>query len=282
MKRYVFILTIVLMSGTICTAQVYYLSLNKDVRNETGMDAHGLKIVVSGQPEVLQNFDGVTNENHFGRFTTEVIDGTTVLWWSEPLDPNGQARPIPDGEWVHIGYRLNLPAEILEAYWTDENGDRIGDIGQPSQEVTRLPDGSFDLTITNDLRNGISVSFEVTGYASVGHEIPLAQLNASNPLFNNLTPLGGAGGNTQLSSGLSESLTIPGDPDKPYTIYVKEGKNGNNEVTFRDYGYYGPSELDPQVPRVPTVSEWGLIIMGLLLLVAGTVMIVRRKQRITA
>jgi len=35
-------------------------------------------------------------------------------------------------------------------------------------------------------------------------------------------------------------------------------------------------------PDIPAASHWGLVVMALILLAAGTVMIVRRKQRITA
>jgi len=289
MKRFMSILTIMLVFGAICMAQVRYLSINKDVLNATGSDAHGLKIVLKGQPTVLQHFDGVQDENHFNSFVTEVANDTTILWWSEPLGANGEVRPIPDGEWVHIGYRLNLPAEILEAYWTDESGARIGDvIGQPTQEVIFDPsDPNLKLKITNNLQNGISVSFEVVGYAVVEQEIPLDELNAANPLFNDLTPFAGASGNTQLTSGLSESFDIPRttDQNKPetYAIYLKHGKNGGNgnTVVFRDFGQYGPVPPTDGIRPVPTLSEWSLIVMALLLVSAGAIVIWRR-QRIAA
>lgn len=287
MKRFVYsILAIVLIYGTICMAQVRYLSINKDVLNATGSDAHGLKIVLKGQYTVMQRFDGFPNANHFGDFKedVDVENDETILWWHDPRGENDEPRPIPDGEWVHIGYRLNLPAEILEAYWTDENGDCIGYniIQQPTQEVIFDPyNPNLELKITNNLQNGMSVSFEMVGYAVVEQEIPLAELNALNPLFNDLTPFASASGNTQLTSGLSKSFDIPRntDPKKPetYAIYLKNVRNGNNgnELVFRDFGQYGPV---PPINGFPTVSEWGLIIMAVLLVSAGTIAIWRRRR----
>jgi hypothetical protein len=293
MKRIIFsTVAMVLIFSTICMAQVMYLSLNKDVQNKTGSDAHGIKIVLKGQFTVIEHFDGLENANHFGEFTVEVDveNDETILWWHDPKGENDEPRPIPDDEWVHIGYRLNLPAEILETYWTDENGDLIGYIMQPPQEVIFEPDSpNLELRITNNLRNGMPISFDLVGYAVVEQEIPLADLNADNPLFSNLTSFAGASGNIQLNSGSSESFDIPRntDLDKPetYAIYLKHGINGDNTVVFKDFGHFGP--VPPYVPPVkptdiPTVSQWGLIIMAVLLVTVGAVVIVRRSGQLTA
>jgi hypothetical protein len=267
-------------------SQVLYLSLNKDVLNETGIDAHGLKIVIKGQLTVMEHFDGLPSANHFGEFTVDadVEKDETILWWHDPRGENDEPKPIPDGDTVHIGFRLNLPAKILETYWTDENGDLIGYIIQPSQEVIFDPYSlNLELKVTNDQRNGMSVSYEMIGYAIVEQEIPLAELNAENPLFNNLTPFAGASGNTQLTSGSSDSFDIPRntDLDKPetYVIYLKHGLgNGGNTVVFKDFGQFGPVPAYEPPSPVPTVSEWGLIILAVLMLMVGAMVIHRRRQ----
>jgi len=290
MKRCVFILTIVLMSGAICMAQVLYLSINKDVHNGSEQEAHGLKIVLEGQRTVLQRFDGVKDENHFGDCNETVENDETILWWHDPLrGENNEPRPIPHCEWVHIGYRLDLPAKILEVYWTDENGNRIGDvIGQPTQEVIFDPDSpNLELEITNNLKNEMTVSVELVGYAIVEKDIPLEELNAGNSLFNsnNLTPFAGANGNIQLTSGSPERFDIPRVPNKPdtYAIYLKRGKNGGdgNTVVYRDFGQFGPIPEWEPIPGTgfPTVSLWGLIVMALLLAMAGAI-VIRRRQRV--
>lgn len=291
MKKFISILTVELMFTAICVAQVRYLSINKDVHNATGQEAHGLKIVLKGQPIVLQRFDGVQNENHFGdcNENVDVENDKTILWWHDPRGENNDPKPIPHCEWVHIGYRLNLPAGILEFYWTDESGARIGDVmPQTKQEVIFNPsDPNLKLKITNTLQSDMSVSFELVGYAVVDQEIPLNELNAANPIFNNLTPFAGASGNTQLTSGSSESFDIPRntDPDKPEThaIYLKKVINGGNgnTVVFTDYGQYGPVPWYDIViipEDNPTVSQWGLIIIAVLLVSAGTIAIWRRRQ----
>ena len=286
MKRLVSILIIVFAFGTISVAQVRYLSINKDVHNGTGQEAHGLKIVIKGQLTVVQRFDGIEDENHFGNFNEDYdgVNNETILWWYDPRGENDEPRPIPHCEWVHIGFRLNLPGEILETYWTDENGDQIGNIiPQPYQEIIFDPDDTnLQLKITNSLRNGSPVSFELAGYAIVEQEIPLNELNAANPLFNNLTPFAGASGNIQLTSGSSRSFNIPRNTDenKPETwaIYLKRGKDGGDTVVYRDFGQYGP--VPPVPPPNPTVSQWGLIIMAVVLAAVGAIAI--RKRRFVA
>ncbi len=269
MKRFVCILSIVLMSGSMCMGQ-HILSINKDVHNDSGTVVHGIKIKLGGQPVVLQHYDGFTNKNHFGSFTTAVVDGDTVLWWSEPLGSNGQYRPIPHCEWVHVGYRLDRPADILATYWTDENGDHVRDINQPGQEVTLTSDGRLKLKVSNTLEAGVPISFTIAGYAFVGQGIPLAELNGDNPIFNTLTPVGGT---VNLPPGAVKSTIVPSDPDKPWFIYVKEGKVGDT-VVFRDYGQFGPPIGGP----IPTVSQWGLIILAVLVVLGGVIAIRRRQQ----
>jgi len=287
MKRIIFsTVAIVLITSTLCMAQVMFLSLNKDVENTTGRDAHGIKIILKGQFTVMEHFDGIPNENHFGEFTVDydVAKDETILWWHDPRGENDEPRPIPNGEWAHIGYRLNLPAKILLHYWTDENGDLIGYIMQPPQEVIyESVNPNLELRITNSLTNNMPITFELVGYAIVDQEIPLAELNAKNPLFNNLTPFSNASGNIQLAFGMSESFDIPRntDLDKPetYAIYLKRSIGNGNTVVFQDFGQFGPvPPFEPIIPPVPIMSEWGMIAMALLLVTIGAIVIVRRSK----
>jgi len=36
--------------------------------------------------------------------------------------------------------------------------------------------------------------------------------------------------------------------------------------------------LAPELQEIPTLSEWGMIILGLLLLAAGTIAVIRRRE----
>ena len=49
---------------------------------------------------------------------------------------------------------------------------------------------------------------------------------------------------------------------------------------YSDYGYEWYGFNIPSSEDIPTLSEWGMLIMGLLLLAAGTVAVVRRKRDI--
>jgi hypothetical protein len=78
-------------------------------------------------------------------------------------------------------------------------------------------------------------------------------------------------GPTPGSGGELGSVTVTGG--------IYSFKVGGQELWIDDV------EADPEfpsAPQVPTVSEWGLIIMALLLLTAGTIVIVRRRRHLIA
>lgn len=71
------------------------------------------------------------------------------------------------------------------------------------------------------------------------------------------------------------TITIQGlSPNTEYSFQVK-ARNGDNIETE-----FGPQSAETTLPgpSIPTVSEWGMIIMALLLLAVGTVAVVRRKK----
>lgn len=82
----------------------------------------------------------------------------------------------------------------------------------------------------------------------------------------------------QLSSGAdpcSYNLGILSSTDFVLFRFVASAEGTQTETIHQ----FQPS---PPIRRPPTVSEWGLIVMALLLALAGTIAIVRRKQQIAA
>lgn len=75
------------------------------------------------------------------------------------------------------------------------------------------------------------------------------------------------------------TVTIQGlSPETEYSFQVK-ARNGDDIETE-----YGPQSTETTLPdtEVPTLSEWGMIIMTLLLLATGTIAVIRRRSKIVA
>lgn len=272
MKRFVYsTLSIVLIYGMTCTAATVIDDINKDVHNASGLPAYDFRIVLDGVPIVISHFDGFTNDYHFGHFETIVENETTVLRWSEPLDPNGESNPIPDCNWVHVGYRLDRHADILEACWTDEDAQCLpnGIVKQVTQNVDHNRDGTVTLTLKNTLRDEVTLSVSNVQYAVLDGETALDNLNAQNTdLELEFMPLPGADEEIVIEPGSSHSLKISEKiPLGKYLVYRKEGEN------YVDFGQH----WEPP-PVIPTLSEWGLIIMAVLLVSAGTIVIWQRRR----
>ncbi len=291
MKRVMFcVIAVVLMYGATCMAATGFDDVNKDVHNDTNEPAYGFRIVLKGEQNVIWNYNGYPNDWRFGDFKTSIVveaDGeTTMLQWSEPLNPNGDPKAMPYCTWVHVGYRLTTHADILEACWTNESGDCISLIAQPTQ-IVDLEDGFFVLTIKNALRDeSLVVYVDVKGYRLWDGRMGLDELNGANPelALGKFIPFSDAAGIIQLAHDESRTFTVlplPGSYSplgEPSVIIFKEGKDKDNEdiVTFRDFSQFVPEPPPPH--GFPTVSEWGLIIMALLLVTAGAVVIVRRSK----
>jgi len=89
-----------------------YVGVNKDLQNNTGQIADGIKILIGGSYTALSHYDGYP-ANRFSKYTeTPAAGGTTMLTWSHP---NSGVQP---GQITHVG--LAIPASalnILGVFW---------------------------------------------------------------------------------------------------------------------------------------------------------------------
>jgi hypothetical protein len=280
-----------LVHGAACMAQTENqpsYDVNKDVRNTTDYPAYGFKIVLRGTPVLFSHYDGIPHQRGFHTFDHPVVSAaegqTTVLYWSDPVNTAGMPEPIPHLEWVHVGYRLDRCAEILEAYWTDQDGGLIpgGKVNQVPQIFTWVG-RDFRITLKNTLRDRSPVTVEVSGYRLWEGRMGLENLNGSNPEMNTgFYPVPDAEGEITLGPGESKTLQFSIPPslaarDKPPSLFLKKGKQG----VFIDYAQFYPANW-PSVPPQPAVSQGGLILMVMLVLGTGAIVIARRTRHTTA
>ncbi len=295
MKRLMIsILMAALMPGAAWTAQRSF-DVNKDVHNGTDHPAYGFTIVLRGTPQLLGHFDGFPTKRHFHTFQPNIVGAaegqTTVLHWSDPRNPADAPEPVPYCNWVHVGYRLDLPADILEAYWTDQNGAALlgGQIPQPTQiPDIQIVDNrmlSASLTLKNALRHNQTVTVKVSGYRLWNGQLNLDMLNAENPTMSSgFTLIPGAEGEITLAPGESKTFRTdvptsgltPGEM-LPSVLLVKSKKD-----VFTDYAQFYPAIRWPTGSHIPVVSHRGLIVMVLLVLATGGIVIARRPRHTTA
>jgi hypothetical protein len=140
-----------------------------------------------------------------------------------------------------------------------------------------LDDGSA--TITNSIiadNDGIGIGFLVG-------DISLVSISY-NDVFGNVSNYDGIPDPTGENGNISENPQfVDGDPYdyhlQPNSPCIDAGDPGgpyDPDGTIADMGTY----YYHQYP-IPTLSEWGMIILALLLLAAGTVAVVRRRKAIT-
>jgi hypothetical protein len=239
-------------------------AVNKDIRNTTGLTANDVELLVEGtHSSVLSHFDG-----GFPSFTITPVGPNTQFRWSGLTVPNGTVK--------HIG--IELPKEsisILGVSWTFD-GDTIGCAPQANADFDRSSGGAPDfIRFRNDLLDPCDYSDLFVGELSVEYYVdapPLAELNAggarspiavdsvvANPVL--------------INSGGQAVLQIPDPPELAlYAVLVyKVGTEASlsGPETTDDYVLV---PIPPPIPKVPTLSEGGLIVLALTILIAGLVL----------
>lgn len=235
------------MIGVISTPAEACCYTNKKVHNNTGVGAYDFKIVLGGARKVLKNYNGFPWSYRFRKFKAYVVCGSvTVLRWWDPVDPTGAPGPIPHCAWVHIGYRLDRPARVLLACWTDNWGRCICTtrVRQPGHNVIypRWPQRVVNLTLYNDLiePSDTNILVQNVSYAVVDEELPLEDLNDENQYLKSLLkPLDPSGQPSDYNippDGNSVDLEIP-EPLEPGQVLV-----------------YRFEVEDPQYPEQPMID----------------------------
>jgi len=259
--------------------------VQEKVTNNTGGPTHDLTKIVVGAGVVT---NAITNQLGTPSITnhTPVAGGTTttIIHW-----PGG--TPVPDGGWVWGCFNATGAPVMGSAFWTDATSNIIG---LAAIEVTvteeRDEEGSVRVVIEHTWRDWTGTRFPplpedglgdslgpITGtdvyFAVTTVERPLEELNEDRYDDPDITWERLA--DFQLNSGgdtASYNLGRPSSRDFVLLRFVASGEGIQTETIHQ----FQPS------PDIPTVSQWGLIVMAALLVSAGAIVIVRRKRRVAA
>jgi hypothetical protein len=200
---------------------------NVDLRNLGPWTAYDVAIVLAGNEKIDGTYDGVAPYLHFRNFCQSTDGSTTTLHWQTPWnETTNTPGVITPGTTIHVGYSTpDNTSEILDAYWTDEDGGRIPGAG------IAITGGHIDhsgVTISNSLRSRISISNLRYNLYGIDSRLPLGALvGANEQLMASLRPLGGTEVVT-LNPGESLRVNFPSPvPDGFSALVVFTEESGD-------------------------------------------------------
>lgn len=215
---------------------------NVDLKKQGGDDAWDVAIVLAGDEHVTNTYDGYSS-CHFDTKTIDSAGSNTVIHWETPTGSVG-GDGIQDGEVIHVGFSTaDHDADIVDSYWTDEDGARIfgskilivgGHIGRDRVRVTN----NFPLVAEVSVRA-----------ATFDGALPLEVLNARNDeLMAQLEPLGGP------------FILLPGDemvlpfempaPDGGAVVVLIESQGDGSQAVAMNFQQqdFGTATVDADLP----------------------------------
>ncbi len=284
MKKFIIaIIALVFVCGALSAPASACCTVNKEVhQGVTGIEVWDFKVILAGAETIIWHFDGYLDEWHFNSYRDTIyydpFFGQTVTmlkWWNPQYNDDPDTLPIPYCDTVHIGYQVaNPPANVLGAFWTDANQNPIipqGYVRQPTHWVTPWP-GPIFLRFYNDLYNAVDIYIDNIYYQIFSTGIPNDDLNDRNPLLDptNMIPISGS---YTITSGDSVSFEIPGVQENEWVVYRFDAEG---EINFVEFGQH-----QVEVASIPTLPEWGLIILTMLLLATAVWLMRKRKVRMT-
>ena len=266
---------------------------NVDVHN-IGVEAFDVAVVLvdaaqpgTAIPQVYWHYQG-----KFRQWQKAVLPGNKVLMHWSCYDPNDDevCDPIPNCTTVHIGWETKNPHVVDDAYWTDAGGNRID--GSEIVIIKPRP-RRVDNNVIVDWHNAY------VGLADAGSEWTIRIDNVQYAVFDDPFPLDDLCEDNEDIVAELQDLPLPGGAtylDIPY------GGTGSREavpgVSYEEldpavilrYTVSAPDDVAPDAEvsewaqftinaaLIPTLTEWGAMVMTLLVLAAGTI-IFRKLHR---
>lgn len=235
-------------------------------QNKTGQTAYGLTKILAGTHSITDAIH-TTFSNH----TVIHSLGKTIISWSGGTVPNNGSAS------VCFETKSGHKAPVVCVYWTDESGNMIGSIpvmGSYPQASLRTVSGPGGPTVVATVTNAASqcggtpqpIELSDIGYAFEDREpYTMEELNCD---LGGWTPTDPAV--CTLKVGLSKDFDLG--------TYTR-----GNLVRFMYRATVGTAQLDCEivqstVPLVPALTEWGLLVLAVLVLASGVWVVIQRKR----
>jgi hypothetical protein len=281
MKRLIIVFGIAMLLLSIQPASACFW-VNKDLKKLSAGSAYDVAVELDGNYNITGHFDGYHSGSKvgwFNSFSWGPQSGRTKLHWQN--FQNGSDNKIDQNDVIHIGWgncdsRASKPVDM---YWTDASGNKI------PGEIYNITSGWHYITSTkkvwlewtNSFRQGSSDTATITianvRYAVLNTAVPLENLNTENAtLAAQLQVLPGGTG-FAVVPGATAQLEVPGSVDTTQSVVVRyEVSAAGSAAAATDF----IEITDPTI--IPTLSEWGLILLSLVLLGLITYYAVRRRR----
>ncbi|HZE88372.1 MAG TPA: IPTL-CTERM sorting domain-containing protein, partial [Verrucomicrobiae bacterium] len=256
--------------------------LNKDFQNNTGSTVNDLEWVIEGSyPSAYSFYSGpYFGSNHVAQANSTFSSVSVIPSGSNTLIRWSGGASIPNGLFAHVG--IHVPGNSIKTLgvtWTT-GGVNAGCAHQINirPENTDLLSNVPVVALANTASNCEFLPLYVGNFRVEWHMNPVAlsDLNASGsrfPLRTDVIP----GAPVLVPAGGQSLVPIPGRPPMAttavlvYTVSTSPTLAGPGNTT--DY-YQLPLNV---AGGIPTLSEWGMITLVALLLLAGGLLIRRRS-----
>jgi hypothetical protein len=210
--------------------------INKRVHVGGGGGPLGLKVVFAGHEEIYGHYDGHPDDWRFTEFESWFDGENTTIFWTGPVDPTGTPRPLPYCTWVHIGWEIENPFDVVEMAWTDGAGITQPDwtIKQPGSDAGKKDaEDPPRFRLTNGMETGTAEISDVY-YRVFDDPLALADLSLLNPALDpdSMTLL--TAGPFSIEAGGETLLTVPEDIQEEQAFVYRFNGGGINE--FIDFG----------------------------------------------
>jgi len=278
-------------------------SVQEKIFNNTEQDAYDLTKIVE-MPEGGAVTWAISNQLGDPNITTYpptvMPTAVSVIHWGVkfPGDVLVPGPPVPPGGWVWACFKASGQPNPATAFWTDQDGNRIPDPeGTAAVEVRvierREDDGAVWIDVEHSWRNWTGTRWPptpddvlgdflgpITGtdvyYAIANVERSLEQLNGD--LYDDPDITWNQLDDFQLNNGGNTSSYNLGNLSSSDFVLLRFVASGDGIQTETIH------QFQPSPPKIrpPTVSEWGLIVMALLLTTVGGIAIIRRRQQTAA
>jgi hypothetical protein len=294
-KIAIFVVVVIVATLLISGKPAFAWDVQEKVINNTGQDAYDLTKVVEG-PEgdivtkAIQNQLGDPNIVTYP--ATVMPTALSVIHWGVefPGDMLVPGPPVPPNGSVWACYNASGPTKPATAFWSDQEGNPIEGMAAVEVYVSerRENDGSVWIDVEHSWRDRGGMRWPptpddvlgdflgpITGtdvyYAIANVERSLEQLNED--LYNDPDITWNQLDDFQLDNGgdrASYNLGDQSSSDFMLLRFVASGEGIQTETILQ----FQPSPII----RPPAVSEWGLIVMAMLLMTVGAIVIHKRRQ----
>jgi len=281
-------LALVFVGGVFCICQdanaVKLKWYNKDIYNMSGQEGNDIHFHF-GQVtlnDLQAAVVAVYNHPGFTGPTYDSVVDTVRVKWEGPV-PND---PLATNK-IHLGILVDLdklPQPYLPSFANvvlTKDGQYIGKAaGCAKPEVVFVSENIVGIDITAPFDDP-SITVDEVHYSFVADPIPLEMLNGDNADIIWIS----------IPDPPAEGFDF--SPDQTIRVANVEVSPGSHIVVSARVRFTGDSELGaghvffqsevppPPTREPPTVSQWGLIVMALLLVTVGAIMI-RKRRQITA